>query len=155
MDHQPFSFYMCTGRNPFDNPTPRTKGYGIFESFSALLNIVLYIKIFIYKRKSRILPKGFRGALNVFDLEKQSLVTITSNSIGILIVGISAIVVTKMNATKLEDLDKHSFHVLTFYRSLIAPIMWIIFVVISCLLNKSYIRAVAHEFLTLKLFASK
>ena len=161
MDQQPFSYYMCTGRNPFELlPTQKSsKVYGVVETASALLNIVLYTKIFLFKRKARrVLPVANNGLTtttthNVFELEKHSLATIASNTIVILIYGISAIVVRKMNATKLEDVDSASFQALTFYRSLIAPILLMMLIILSCIMNKSYIRAVAQEFISLRLFA--
>jgi hypothetical protein len=152
---------MCTGRNPFELlPTQKSsKVYGVVETASALLNIVLYTKIFLFKRKARrVLPVASNGLTtttthNVFELEKHSLATIASNTIVILIYGISAIVVRKMNATKLEDVDSASFQALTFYRSLIAPILLMMLIILSCIMNKSYIRAVAQEFISLRLFA--
>lgn len=137
-DYRPISFYMCTGRNPFHEQKRSTTIYGVNEICSATLNIVIYLKIYFYKKST-----------GSDQFEKQSLTAITSNIISFLIIVLSAIVIKNLDVTNPEDINKYWFQVVTYYRHLILPSIILMCIVLSCLLNKRYIRVVAEKFFTL------
>ena len=145
--YQPMTFYLCTGEDPDQMLKTRPKAYGIVELFSILLNIVLYLKIYYYKKKRPIYPQTqgrvVKG-LVLRDVEKQSMTNFANNALGICYIGISSIIAIKINYAKPDDLSKYPNNLFALYRSLVAPILGIFLIILTCLLNKKF-RRVIHE----------
>jgi hypothetical protein len=146
--YQPLSFYICTGEDPDQMLKNRPKVYGIVELFSLALNLLLYLKIYRYKKRSPIQPQTqgrFVKGLILRDVEKQSITTLANNALGILYFGISMIVAIKINNTKPEDLNKYPNNLLAHYRSLVTPSLGIFLIILTCFLKQKYRKAIYDE----------
>jgi len=94
-------YSMCTGNDPTPFFYLPSFGRGYIESFSLIIQIIVYIKIWLYKIKARkaIGPQGYSSYLkNIFinDLDKQSLTGVAPDiALGLSIASGSVLIVAK------------------------------------------------------------
>ncbi len=155
LTNQPLDLYVCTCQDPkemFRNPP---KIFGIVEVFSATLNTLLYLRIYFYKRQMRkkhislIQQFSFSKGNILKDLEKQSLTTIANNVIGIIYLGVTALIGSKINSLKLEDFGLFPNNLYSHYRTLVSPPLGIFLIIATCFLNKSYKQLLKEEMKTM------
>ena len=142
---------MCSGEDPnlgFKNPA---KMYGILEITSAIINISVFLKIYFYKKEANINPQiHFAKILILDEFEQYSLTTGANNFFGICYLSFHTVIVIILNNTKPEDLNKFPYYLMSYYRSLISPTLCAGFLILMCMLNKKYLKAVVDEIKTLK-----
>lgn len=136
----PMSYYMCTGTDPemsFLNPP---KIYGWLEVPSALLIIVLYTKVYFFKRKL------FLSTLTFADkFEKHSVSTVVNNMFVFLYIGLSNYIAVILNNTQPKDLNFYPYNKLSYFRSLVSTTLCFLLLVTTCVTNKKYHRIVLEE----------
>ena len=76
--HQTFGFYICTGQDSMAIKNNINVGSSLLVLMSFLLNTFAYLKIFVYKKKSTVMPVSrgfFLKSLMLTQIEEQSLST--------------------------------------------------------------------------------
>jgi hypothetical protein len=142
---------MCSGEDPnpaFENPA---KMYGILEVISAIINVSLFLRIYVHKKKANVNPEiHFPKILILDEYEKYSLITGVNNFLGLCYLISHTVIVIMLNNTKPEDLNKYPYYLMSYYRSLISPTLCAGLLFITCTLNKKYLKTVADEIKALK-----
>ena len=131
---------MCTGNDPemsFLNPP---KIYGWLEVPSALLIIVLYTKIYFYKRKLVF------STFTIADkLEKHSVSTVVNNLLVFVYLVLSNYIAVILNKTQPNDLNSYPYNLMSYFRSLVSPTLCFLLLVTTCVTNKKYLRIILEE----------
>jgi len=130
--NQLVEYSLCTG----DNPTPEfllpSFGRGYVETFSLILQILIYIKIWYYKRQVRktIGPPAYSSYLkNVFntDLDNEMLTSLATNiALGLLLTSGSVLIVI-VNFKSCQDFQLYPKFIVVYYTYLLYPCISICF----------------------------
>ena len=136
----PMSYYMCTGHDPEMSFLHPPKTYGWLEVPSGLLIIVLYSKIYIYKRKLVL------STFAVVDkLQKHSVSTLVNNLLVFIYLGFSNYIAVILNKTHPKDLNRYPYNLMSYFRSLVSPTFCFLLLVTTCVTNKKYLRTILEE----------
>ena len=144
-DYQTMPFYMCAGIKPVQSLKKSSTMTGVVEIASAIIILAVSLKIYIHKKKLTV-----QGTTDVNEIEKHSLTGLASIFFVICFLGSLATMLVILNKSKPEDLSKFPYFVMCYYRSLISPTMFIIFLVLVCVFNNKYLQIVLDEFGALK-----
>jgi hypothetical protein len=121
-EHQLINYYICSGIDPTEDFKKPLKMYGIVEFGSVLLNIAIYIKIFIYKFKEP--SEGgkrsiFLKNMYLLDIQKHSITSFSSDFISIL--GMALILISSAYLSVLKPQEIESHKILIFFHYLVLP----------------------------------
>jgi hypothetical protein len=136
---------MCTGIKPDQNLKKSSTMTGVVEIASAIIILAVSLKIYIHKKKLTV-----QGTTDVNEIEKHSLTGLASIFFAICFLSSLASMLVILNKSKPEDLSKFPYFVMCYYRSLISPTVFIIFLVLMCVFDKKYLQALSDEFGALK-----
>jgi len=144
-------YSMCTGNDPTPFFYLPSFGRGYIESFSLIIQIIVYIKIWLYKIKARkaIGPQGYSSYLkNIFinDLDKQSLTGVAPDiALGLSIASGSVLIVV-VNFKSCQDFQMFPKFLVVYYTYIFAPCIFsILFVVLWFMKNAELRETILRE----------
>ena len=108
-------YYICTGQDPIEEYKKSLKVYSITEILSILLHLGVNLKVYIYKKKDLT-----HGKSRYYDKSK-SLASSTTNLIAYSYLISTALIMTKLNGIKPEDLQKFPNYIYVYFRFLAIP----------------------------------
>ena len=129
-DFQPVVYYICTGQDSTEAIKHPFKGYGMTDLFSFFLNIFIYIKVYLYKRKTNPQPQTHRCFLKMMSLteiENTTLANFFFVAFCLAFLFSTTVAVTKLNLISSKDFNIFPNYLLAYYRSLVAPAFCSIF----------------------------
>lgn len=149
LTYQPVEFYVCTGKDPeemFKNPP---KNFAIAEIFSTIANILLYSRIYFYKRKINKtnlvqVHQGF-SSNTIKENEKRSFATIANYVIVIIYLAVSALIGLKLNSLKFEDIIQFPNSLFFHYKMLVSPQLGLTLIIATFYRNKNYVQLMKEE----------
>ncbi len=110
--NQPLEFYVCTGQDPTEMLNNPSRSFGIVKFVSAVLNILLYSRIYFHKRKMKknnTLQTQQQVCFSMDhilkEIEKQSLTTFANSVVKITYLALSDFIEFKLNSLNLKKLD--------------------------------------------------
>jgi len=119
-------YSMCTGEDPTQYFNMPSFGRGYVESFSLTLQILIYIKILLYKRRARtrIGPEGYASHLsNVFntDLDNRSLSSLAMNIVLGLLLAFGSVFIVIVNFNSCSDFQKFPNYIVIYHTYMLRP----------------------------------
>jgi hypothetical protein len=149
---QPLEFYACTGQDPtkiLDNPY---RSIVIAKIVSVILNILLYSRIQVHKRKmttNNTLQTQQQVCFSIDDIlkkiQKQSLTTFVNCVIVIIFLLVSGVTELKLNFLKFEEIGHFPNNLIYHYRNLVAPLLAITLIISICFQNKNYKQSIKEK----------
>jgi len=149
--NQLVEYSLCTG----DDPTPYfflpSFGRGYIESFSLILQISIYIKIGLYKKKARkrIGPETYWQHLkNAFlmDAEKQSLSSLAIDIVLAFVLAFGSVFIVLVNFKSCSDFLMNPKFIVVYHTYMLFPcISTLIFVVVCFVKNPSLRQTILRE----------
>jgi len=149
-------FYICVGVDP----SQLKKGFSgipsLIMNISLILHIVIYVRIFIYRLKGTTLVKQNKRSslikrLFLGEIEAHSLITYRSHILGLLILGVSAVMFFKLNGIQPKDWNFYPYNLIIYYRSLVAPTLGVFALAMSTSKRRIYVKAFSEEIKSLYL----
>ena len=121
------------------------KMYAILELTSGCLNLMLYTRIWLHKKKIQQSQSCSNKTSTMKEIEKQAITTITNNSLGVLFFGAQVIITVVLNGKNPKELSTFPHYILAHYRVLVAPIFGLALIFLTCLRSRTYVKTVKDE----------
>lgn len=121
---QPISFYICAGIDPSSDDQNTVRVYGIIESISFLLHVVILSRIRMFKRNQKIGPETlnyFRKGLFLADINSHALSTNAISLANILLMCVTGFNVFTMNRMDPKSLNQPYFDHYVYFALLVSP----------------------------------
>ena len=146
---QSSGFYICTGwqvsKESLNSPGVAN---GFLIILSVILNILVYLKIYTYKKKQTALtlPSGCVAKSVVLkDIEEQSLSNFAAILIGIIFIAISLANSFKLNSVTASNFNIYPNYLYAYFRSFVMPILALIILMILFAGKKNYRKTISIE----------
>ena len=143
-------YYICLGMDSSRLKKGSSGVPSIIMNVTFLLHVTIYLRIFVYKLKGlSLIQQNTKSSTikNLFlgDMEGQSVTTYTSHVLGIIILGISAAMFSKLNGVEPKDLNSYPYNLIIYYKSLVAPSLGIFALVMSTSKRRIYLKTFLEE----------
>ena len=150
MGHAAFGLLVCMGKNSTRDllQQPSSSWSGLLEILSILYNVVVKIRISVYKatpRNRNVKRSVTFKSMFLLEVEQSSL-----SSLPIICVGLLFVIAQAVNASSLKKIDVKDFNVYPnylylYYRSLIGPSLSVFVLSSWYLFKKAYRHAILSE----------
>jgi hypothetical protein len=146
----PIGFYICSGSDPAQVFKTPLKIYGIVEIGSVLLNLVICVRIKLYKQKEvSAAPSSqscVRKSLFLQDVESQSLSSLATNIANTFLVLLSAVHKATINNIDPKNINQYPYSIYIYFVFFISPSSLCIFSVLMYYCRQGPMRrAISHE----------
>jgi hypothetical protein len=146
-------YYMCSGKDPTEANEKLPKIYRVLETVAVLLHVIIYLKIYIYKRKGNsILLHGVFNlkSFGLKDIEKSLLANYNiTQFVGILIVIGSAIIVKPLEGANPKDYGHYPLNLIVYFRNLIGPPLEVFAFIANFYVERNYFKELYDEIIYL------
>ena len=112
---KPVLYYICIGSDVITHPNENKRSNGILEITILLIYIFIQCRIFLYKRKNRIL------GLADSKLSSNSLSSFSASFLSTITMCIAIFMTVKLNAMKLSDIEVYPNYIYVQFYNLIIP----------------------------------
>ena len=142
-------YYLCSGKDPTEANKKLLKFRGVLETVAVVLHVVIYLKIYIYKRKGMsLLPQRviFVKTFGFKEIENSLLAdyNITQMVCILILVG-SAIIVKPLEGADPKDYGQFPLNFIVYFRNLIGPSLGVLAFIANFYVKRNYVKALTDE----------
>jgi hypothetical protein len=142
-------YYICSGKDPTEANKNLPEFKGVLEIVAAVLHIIIYLKIYIYKHKGQsILPQRVY-CLKTFglkDIEKSLLANYNiTQFVCILIMIGSAVIVKPLEGEDPKNYRQYPLNLIVYFRNLIGPSLGVFAFIANFYVERNYMAALRDE----------
>lgn len=120
----PLTYSLCSDTDPLEEHLKPKKVGGALEILSLVIHVTVWIRIILYRRKTRIHPQSktvFEKSTLLNEIESGSLSSMMSNCLNVTTLAIGALLTGFVGSFHPEQLTKYPYYILLYVLSLIGP----------------------------------